>query len=256
MPPVRDEALLLRRLPYGDTSLVCHFFTRRGGRIGMMAKGARRPNSSLRGTLQPGNLLEIVYYNKESRDLQLLKEADLQEDFRSADDRYARLLARGGICEILERSQPGEHPDEGLFASARDSLRRAADCPYPVNQIYWFLIFCLARGGYYLDLARCGDCGRELRSFGTRGALLDRRGGQLRCPDCRQRDGGAQGLECSPRLLRVLSFLHRSDPEEVGQREITPATRAELGEALDSLLKAHMEVGRSLRCLEEAAEIE
>ncbi len=254
MPLLRDEALLLRRLPYSDTSLICHFFTRKGGRLGMMAKGARRKGSPLQALLQPGNLLELVYYSKDSRELQLLKEADLLEDWREDADSYAALLARAGICEILERSQQGEQPDEELFRTTRETLRRTGvDCPYPLNQIYWFLIYCLARGGYYLDLARCGACGRELRSFGTQGATLDRRAGQLHCPDCRDRDAG--GLACSPRVLRVLAFLHSSEPEKIGQREITQATRRELGEMLESLLRTHMEHWRGLRCLDEAAEV-
>ena len=57
----RDQALLLRRIPYGDTSLICHFFTEQHGRIALMARGARRPKSSFRASLEPLYALQISW---------------------------------------------------------------------------------------------------------------------------------------------------------------------------------------------------
>ena len=59
MAEVQDRALLLRRIPYGDSSLVCHFLTARHGRVALMAKGARRPKSPFRASLEPLFELEI-----------------------------------------------------------------------------------------------------------------------------------------------------------------------------------------------------
>ena len=53
MAEVRDHALLLRRIPYSDTSLICHFLTREHGRITLMTRGARRAKSPFRGALEP-----------------------------------------------------------------------------------------------------------------------------------------------------------------------------------------------------------
>ncbi len=54
-----DAALLLRRIPYGDTSLICHFLTRNHGRMALMARGARRAKSPLRASLTPLSPLNI-----------------------------------------------------------------------------------------------------------------------------------------------------------------------------------------------------
>jgi len=55
----RDDALLLRRMPFSDTSLICHFLTAEHGRIALMAKGARRPKSVFRASLEPLYDLQI-----------------------------------------------------------------------------------------------------------------------------------------------------------------------------------------------------
>lgn len=61
MSELTDDALLLRRIPYSDTSLICHFLTRRNGRIALMARGARRAKSPFRAALAPLYLLRISW---------------------------------------------------------------------------------------------------------------------------------------------------------------------------------------------------
>jgi len=59
MAEVEDHALLLRRIPFSDTSLVCHFLTEEHGRIALMTRGARRAKSPFRGALEPLYRLNI-----------------------------------------------------------------------------------------------------------------------------------------------------------------------------------------------------
>lgn len=59
MAEAEDHALLLRRIPFSDTSLVCHFLTRQHGRVALMARGARRAKSPFRGALEPLYTLSI-----------------------------------------------------------------------------------------------------------------------------------------------------------------------------------------------------
>ncbi len=48
-----QPAFLLHQSPYRDTSRLVEFMTRDHGRIGVIARGARRPKSRLRAVLQP-----------------------------------------------------------------------------------------------------------------------------------------------------------------------------------------------------------
>lgn len=59
-----DLAFVLHTLPWRETSLIVEMFTREHGRLGMIAKGARRPRSALRGLLQPFQPLEIRWAGK------------------------------------------------------------------------------------------------------------------------------------------------------------------------------------------------
>jgi DNA repair protein RecO (recombination protein O) len=48
-----EPAYLLNRRPYQDSSLLLEAYTRRYGRVGLVARGARGAKSKLRGLLQP-----------------------------------------------------------------------------------------------------------------------------------------------------------------------------------------------------------
>lgn len=251
----RVLALVLRRIPYGDTSLVFHIFSREAGRLGLMAKGVRRPKSRLDPVLQTGHLVELQLLVREGRDLQLVKDADLADDFRGLRTDYARLVSGLTVIEALERTQLPDQADPLLFDTALGTLRlMAGPSPRPQNLVYWFLIFLLTHSGYGLDLEACSVCGRPWEDFRHRdGGGLDPREGRARCPDCRP---GLEETGLPPALWRVLHFLLHAEPEEVGRREITTATRKLLGTLLELLLKAHVAPQLELQGLHQAAMLE
>jgi len=68
--PVRDTRVtgqpgfVLHSYPYKETSLIVDMFTRDFGRVGVVAKGAKRPLSKLRGVLQTFQPLSVSFSGK------------------------------------------------------------------------------------------------------------------------------------------------------------------------------------------------
>ncbi|MFM2408867.1 MAG: repair protein RecO [Pseudomonadota bacterium] len=46
-----EQAFVLHTYPYRETSLIADVFSRAHGRVALMARGARRPKSAVRGVL-------------------------------------------------------------------------------------------------------------------------------------------------------------------------------------------------------------
>ena len=46
-----EDAFVLHTYPYKETSLIVEAFARRFGRVALLARGARRPRSAMRGVL-------------------------------------------------------------------------------------------------------------------------------------------------------------------------------------------------------------
>lgn len=61
---VGQPGFVLHSYPYKETSLIIDMFTREHGRVGLVAKGAKRPFSKLRGVLQTFQPLSVSWSGK------------------------------------------------------------------------------------------------------------------------------------------------------------------------------------------------
>ena len=84
MPSEKTLAIVLRVIDFSESSCVVHLFTRDFGKIGGLAKGARRPKSPFEAALDLLAVCRIVFLHKSSESLDLLTEAKLERRFRAA----------------------------------------------------------------------------------------------------------------------------------------------------------------------------
>jgi len=154
MADIADAALLLRRIPYGDTSLVCHFLTAQHGRIALMARGARRPKSPLRAGLSPLCLLRISWRAGRTG-MGTLLDTDWSETL--VDE--TKLLE--GL-ELLALAAGLYHEgDPHGFLETREALELLSSRPVPEGLLAasWKL---LDSAGWIGDPSHCWQCGEAV----------------------------------------------------------------------------------------------
>jgi DNA repair protein RecO (recombination protein O) len=71
-----EPAYVLHTYPYRETSLVAELFTRQHGRVALVARGAKRAKSAVRGVLQPFQPLSISWFGRS--ELRTLAKAEWQ----------------------------------------------------------------------------------------------------------------------------------------------------------------------------------
>src|SRR3972149_10083543 len=106
-----EAGYVLHAYPYKEPSLVVEAFTRRFGRVGLLARGARRPRSMLRGVLLAFHPLRMTW--SRSVELGTLISAEWAGGLPT-------LAGPGLMCgfyvnELLLRLLPREDPHEALF---------------------------------------------------------------------------------------------------------------------------------------------
>ena len=69
-----DRAYVLHTYPYRETSLILQVWTEKHGRMGLVAKGARRPKSAHRSLLVPFQPLVLDWFGR--GELRTLKTAE------------------------------------------------------------------------------------------------------------------------------------------------------------------------------------
>jgi DNA repair protein RecO (recombination protein O) len=114
---------VLNTYPYKETSLIVEAFTRNFGRVAVLARGARRPRSAMRGLLLSFHPLRLSW--SASAELGNLISAEWSGALQP-------LSGRGLMCgfylnELLLRLLPRDDPHESLFEVYADALRQLSE---------------------------------------------------------------------------------------------------------------------------------
>jgi DNA repair protein RecO (recombination protein O) len=115
----QTEAILIRRQPWSDTSLIVTWFTLAHGKVGTMAKAARRANSPFAGHLDLFHRVEIGYLPGRKTPLGTLREVKMLAPFESKS--AANVFLGGYFAELLDLATQPAHPHPEVF----DLLARA-----------------------------------------------------------------------------------------------------------------------------------
>lgn len=106
---VHTTGIVLRTVDYQNSSIIATVLSEAKGKIALLAKGAKKPKSRLSGKLGIGNIIDFVCYFKDSRSVQLLKEADYAEkNFNISSDLKKTAIATMTIEQVNQFVQDGE----------------------------------------------------------------------------------------------------------------------------------------------------
>ena len=154
-----EPGFVLHAYPYKETSLIVEAFTRRFGRVGLLARGARRPRSMLRGVLLAFHPLRLNW--SASAELGTLISAEWGGG-------QATLAGPGLMCgfyinELLLRLLPRDDPHEALFDAYGVALSRLAAGEPQAPVLRSFERRMLGELGYAPVLDRDAATGAEIQ---------------------------------------------------------------------------------------------
>ena len=241
-----SDAIILKSMKYGDTSRIVTAFTQEYGKISLIAKGARGKRSKFGSALEPLSFSNLVYYQKDGRDLQILSQADTMVQFRQIVEDERKLITGLCIAEFLHAVTMEGDPHSDLFdLTVRQFELLNTSRSAPEHALLRFLLALPDHLGFGLDLNTCIRCRADLgESEAVRESVLfDARDGGFACSDCtRVLDGSPSGAGTF-RLLRSLSL---------GMEDIAKAESAITRECIDLLhnhLRTHIDGMRRIRSL-------
>lgn len=240
-----SEAVVLRGWKLGETSKIVSFYTKEFGKVRAVAKGGRGPKSKFRGCLEPLTHLRIIFYEKKSRDLQLLSKTDLIDPhYRIIGNETKSALGLAAV-ELIDRAVVGEEPFPRVFDLLASVLRGidAGDGFLEAN-LWFFMGHFIALMGYKPTWDACLECGNSLGMEG--GYFLPQNGGLL-CDGCGGTHGGfAVGGE----TLEIMYWLQQGALKDVGRIDPTERQKAEIRKMFELYFRTHIDHMRNLRALE------
>jgi DNA repair protein RecO (recombination protein O) len=201
-----EPAFVLHSYPYKETSLIVEAFTRHRGRVGLLARGARRPRSAVRGTLLAFHPLRLSW--SASAELGTLIAAEWASGQRALSG--LALMCGFYVNELLLRLLPREDAHEALFDAYAASVARLADGDEPAVLLRGFEVKLLRELGYAPPLDRDADSGEPVAAH-RRYAYAPERG-PLAVGGAAQ-DAGDEALTVSGQTLLDMSREDYSRPQ-------------------------------------------
>src|SRR3989304_672478 len=98
---VSTDAIVLRSMKYGDTSKIVTLYSRKYGKIKVIAKGARSAKSKYGASLEPMTHSSIVIYKTEHRELHLLSKCEIASPFHKLNDDGDKMVVGLALVEIV-----------------------------------------------------------------------------------------------------------------------------------------------------------
>ena len=115
MDTERAEAIVLRKQPVTESSLIVTWYTREFGKLKTMAKGARRQKGPFQGKIDLFYRDEIVFLPSKRSDLHLLHDCFLEEPHKRLRESVESLAAASYVCELVELATEVEDPNATVF---------------------------------------------------------------------------------------------------------------------------------------------
>lgn len=166
-----EPAFILHSYAYKETSLIVEVFTRHHGRVGLLARGARRPRSAIRGILLAFHPLRLSW--SASAELGTLADAEWAGGQRALSG--LSLMCGFYVNELLLRLLPREDPHEQLFDAYAALMAQLAASKEQAVLLRGFELSLLTELGYAPPLDREAETG-SLVQPGRRYAYAPERG--------------------------------------------------------------------------------
>ena len=166
--PLKTEAIVLRSIRYGEADRILHLYTPDHGRVGAIARGARRARSRFGARLEPFLHIRMVLHEGRG-DLHTVSAADTVATNSALRDHASTLDAAARACDAVSRLFETSEPHPEVFRLlARELALLASDPAHarPATGLAFRLKLLLA-AGILPQLASCAGCGDgdHLRGF-------------------------------------------------------------------------------------------
>lgn len=228
------EGIIIRCVDYGEGNKILTLFTKEMGKIGVMAKGAKKTKSRLSAVSQLFSHGYFVFYH--GGGLGSLTSGDVIDSFRILHQDIIKTGWAAYIVELLDKLTDEKESEPFLFYLLHTALTLIGSDKDPEMVARIFEMQLLQRVGVKPVLNQCVICNRK---ESTILAFSVKEGGVV-CEHCLPSDPRAIVLSnATVRLIRILAVM---DIGKLGKVEIKDITRKQLSLVMRTFIDSYVGV--------------
>ncbi|MBD8069185.1 DNA repair protein RecO [Bacillus sp. PS06] len=213
------EGIVIRTNNYGESNKIITLFTREWGKVGVMARGAKKPSSRLASITQLFTYGQFLV--QRTSGLGTLQQGETIKTYRSIREDIFLTAYASYVVELTDKSTDDKKPNPFLFELLSQTLHYM-DEGYDLDiLLYIYEMKMLQVLGLSPKLDGCSVCGSTEGEF----AFSIREGGFL-CHRCYQHDKFVMKL--SQTTIKLLRLFYYFDLNRLGKIDVKQETKDEL----------------------------
>ena len=212
----RDRAVVLRKLDYGEADRIFTLLTRDHGKVGVIAKGVRKPASKLGPSLELYGHIDVLLA-KGRGELDVVAQVERVPGYRIEGDVERMAHAVDGVYELAVGA---------LYELGHESDPRRASA--------WFIMTALDLLGYAPQLMACVSCERPLAA---KPAAFSAAAGGFLCDQC-----APPAMDLVPvATIKVLRLMASGDLATYRRLKLDAQLMGSIEGVLQSQLEHHLD---------------
>jgi DNA repair protein RecO (recombination protein O) len=218
------EAIVLRRYPFRETSVIVSCLTDGFGKVKGLVKGLRGQPNRYRSAMEPLTTNRIVFYDTHSSQLHLISQCELLDALEPLQRDLAIMRLAASCIELADVVVPLEDPQPAIYELLKRTLTHLASGG--AEQAMATRLHCILRllrlAGFQPQVTSCTGCDSSLvrgMSDERRWSWSARQGGLL-CRLCLHEDPRAESI--GPEMVEALGTLSEADQPPVVEGALLP----------------------------------
>jgi len=225
-----SDAVVINTIDWRETSAIVTFYTLSEGKLSVVAKGARRRRNQLYDCLQLFSHVNLVFYKKESRNLQVLSRCSVKESFQEIREDLVKTAYACYFVQLVDEMVGSGESSEELFFLLLGVLRLLREESDYETLARFLELHLLRILGYSPALLRCVACKKGIGEKPEKLGLSASAGGVV-CGACLV--GRSDCISISPGAHKALQHLGRVDLEKLNRLKLPRSVSDELNSAME-----------------------
>jgi DNA repair protein RecO (recombination protein O) len=220
---MKTEGIIIRTIDYGESNKIITLFTNEAGKLGVMARGAKKPKSRLSSISQLFTYGQFLI--QKGTGLGMLNQGEMIDSYRNIRKDIFHTAYAAYMVEMLDKLTDEGKPSPALFLFLQRSLQLLNEGADPEVLKFIFEVKMLRIAGISPEVDLCSNCRRAEGDF----SFSIKEGGFL-CHRCAGID--PYRIKISAAAAKLLRLFYHIDINRLGTISVKDQTKAQLKHVL------------------------
>ena len=233
--------IILKSIPYSESSIISRIFTPNFGKISIISRGAKKANNGKFAMLEPMNIVEFQMNFNESKDLHTLHEISIKYNLSKIRTNIKTMALGLVMIEILDKTSHQSDPAPILYRLLESSIIKLNN---PNNKNRLLFIFYLLQFSKYSGFSpvsnNCHNCENELSS-----AFYNIKSGFLDCKNCQS----VESLNINSNTFLLMKKISKTHIKSLNEIEFFENTLELIKKYLIKFMEFHIHGMQNIKSL-------